>query len=219
MPCTLRRSTVARAHHDGRLGPGRSAAPGDGRLVLLPSGPDTVRGSPLRGTRSSTSRTPSALESADLGREFSPAGADCRYRAPLVPRLARPAKDTADRTRRRQNPRRPRARALVGQSSGLGALSAHEPGSGWHMRRCRRELPSHLARRAANALSSERRPDWDATAVRGSEPVGAVLPWLCAWIAPEGRQRQRAARVHDRRSCPRKTCSGLSSRSRSSEAS
>ena len=46
---------VARAHHDVRLGPGRSAAPDDDRLVLLPSGPDTVRGSPLRGTRSSTS--------------------------------------------------------------------------------------------------------------------------------------------------------------------
>ena len=44
-----------RAHHDERLGPGRSAAPDDDRLVLLPSGPDTVRGSPLRGTRSSTS--------------------------------------------------------------------------------------------------------------------------------------------------------------------
>src|SRR6266542_2239818 len=26
----------------------------------------------------------------DLGREFSPAGADCGYRAPLAPRLARP---------------------------------------------------------------------------------------------------------------------------------
>jgi len=46
---------VARAHRDVRLGPGRSAAPDDDRLVLLPSGSDTVRGSPLRGTRSSTS--------------------------------------------------------------------------------------------------------------------------------------------------------------------
>ena len=91
--------SVARAHRDVRLGPGRSAAPDDDRLVLLPSGPDTVRGSPLRGTRSSTSRRPAAYENGDLEREFSPAGADCRYRAPLVPRLARPEKDTADRGR------------------------------------------------------------------------------------------------------------------------
>ncbi len=98
MPCTLRRPENSRAHHDERLGPGRSAAPDDDRLVLLPSGPDTVRGSPLRGTRSSTSHRPAAFESGDLGREFSPAGADCRYRAPLVPRLARPAKDTPSRS-------------------------------------------------------------------------------------------------------------------------
>ena len=96
MPCTLRRADRPRAHHDGRLGPGRSAAPGDDRLVLLPSGPDTVRGSPLRGTRSSTSRRRAAFENGDLGRGFSPAVADCRYRAPLVPRLARLRKDSAD---------------------------------------------------------------------------------------------------------------------------
>ncbi len=94
MPCTLRRPERSRAHHDERLGPGRSAAPDDDRLVLLPSGPDTVRGSPLRGTRSSTSRRRAASENGDLGRGFSPAGADCRYRAPLVPRLARLGKDT-----------------------------------------------------------------------------------------------------------------------------
>ena len=78
MPCTLRRSSVARAHHDERLGPGRSAAPDDDRLVLLPSGPDTVRGSPLRGTRSSTSHRRAATENGDLERGFGPAGADCR---------------------------------------------------------------------------------------------------------------------------------------------
>ena len=101
MPCTLRRADRPRAHHDGRLGPGRSAAPGDDRLVLLPSGSDTVRGSPLRGTRSSTSRRRAAFGSGDLGREFSPAGADCRYRAPLVPRLARLRKDSRGRPARR----------------------------------------------------------------------------------------------------------------------
>ena len=94
LPCTLRRPGRSRAHHDERLGPGRSAAPDDDRLVLLPSGPDTVRGSPLRGTRSSTSHRRAAFENGDLGRGFSPAIADCRYRAPLVPRLARPRKDT-----------------------------------------------------------------------------------------------------------------------------
>ena len=93
-PCTLRRSGRSRAHRLERLGPGRSAAPGDDRLVLLPSGPDTVHESPLRGTRSSTSLVPAAFANGDLGRGFSPAGADCRYRAPLVPRLARPAKST-----------------------------------------------------------------------------------------------------------------------------
>ena len=66
--------------------------------MLLPSGPDTVRDSPLRGTRSSTSLEAAALENGDLGWEFSPAGADCRYRAPLVPRLARPDESTADCT-------------------------------------------------------------------------------------------------------------------------
>ena len=62
--------------------------------MLLPSGPDTVHESPLRGTRSSTSPWRAAFENGDLGREFSPAGADCRFRAPLVPRLARRSKDS-----------------------------------------------------------------------------------------------------------------------------
>jgi len=84
-----------RARDDGRLGPGRSAAPGEQRLSLLPSGPDEVHASPLRGTRSSTSTIAGALENADLGREFGPAGADCRYRAPLAPHLARPVDHTS----------------------------------------------------------------------------------------------------------------------------
>src|SRR6478752_2325996 len=96
VPCTHRRPPLSRARHDERLGPGRSAAPDEDRLVLLPSGPDTVRESPLRGTRSSTSLEAVAFEYGDLGWEFSPAGADCRYRAPLVPRLARPRKDSRD---------------------------------------------------------------------------------------------------------------------------
>jgi hypothetical protein len=94
MPCTHRRPGRPRAQRSDRLGPGRSAAPGDQRLSLLPSGPDEVHTSPLRGTRSSTSISPSASANAGLGWEFSPAGADCRYRAPLVPRLARRADST-----------------------------------------------------------------------------------------------------------------------------
>ncbi len=84
-----------RAQRSDRLGPDRSAAPGEQRLSLLPSGPDEVHASPVRGTRSSTSISPSASASAGLGWEFSPAGADCRYRAPLVPRLARRANSTS----------------------------------------------------------------------------------------------------------------------------
>jgi hypothetical protein len=60
VPCTHRRPERPRALRDERLGPGRSAAPDDVRLVLLPSGPDTVRESPLRGTRPSTSREAAA---------------------------------------------------------------------------------------------------------------------------------------------------------------
>ena len=94
-----------RAHRWWRLRPGRSAAPDGHRLVLLPSGPDTVREPPLRGTRPSTSPRAAAFEDGDLGREFSPAGADCRYRAPLVPRLARPENHSSPRERsRRRDP-------------------------------------------------------------------------------------------------------------------
>ena len=89
MPCTHRRSARPRALRQGRLRPGRAAAPGEPRLALLPSGPDAVHVSPLRGTRSSAPSRSAAFEDVDLGWEFSPAGADCRYRAPLVPRLAR----------------------------------------------------------------------------------------------------------------------------------
>jgi hypothetical protein len=97
MPCTHLRPGRPRALRSDRLGPGRSAAPGDQRLSLLPSGPDEVHTSPLRGTRSSTSISPPASANAGLGWEFSPAGADCRYRAPLVPRLARRGDSTGDR--------------------------------------------------------------------------------------------------------------------------
>jgi len=59
-------------------------------LRLLPSGPDRVRGSLPRGTQPSSPLSPSSPTRPDLERELSPAIADCGYRAPLVPRLARP---------------------------------------------------------------------------------------------------------------------------------
>src|SRR3954465_8402089 len=119
---------ATRAHRDERLGPGRSAAPDDDRLVLLPSGSDTVRGSPLRGTRSSTSRRRAAFENGDLGRGFSPAVADCRYRAPLVPRLARLRKDTRFSTPAETSRRgRARTRRAPGRSSGAGRSTGRTP--------------------------------------------------------------------------------------------
>jgi hypothetical protein len=138
VPCTLRRADRPRAHRDGRLGPGRAAALGEDRLVLLPSGSDTVRGSPLRGTRSSTSHRRAAFEDGDLGRGFSPAGADCRYRAPLVPRLARPRKFTPVRLGStgsggeggiRTRDGLPRTAFPVRRHSPLGDLSAEGIGS------------------------------------------------------------------------------------------
>ncbi len=75
----------------------------------------------------------------DLGREFSPAGADCGYRAPLAPRLARPCpwyparlrrwRPQAACRRRQQVSPRPCQRAAQGRSrcrpqSGRGRRSA-----------------------------------------------------------------------------------------------
>ena len=53
-------TTIRVPYRCDQLGPGRSAAPGEQRLTLLPSGPDVVHASPLRGTRSSTPIAPLA---------------------------------------------------------------------------------------------------------------------------------------------------------------
>ncbi len=59
-------------------------------LPLLPSGPDGVRGRPLRGTCPSTPLPREETTTPDArGQEFGPAIADCGKRAPLPPRLAR----------------------------------------------------------------------------------------------------------------------------------
>jgi len=75
---------------DSLLRPGCSAAHESVCLPLLPSGPDGVHKFPLRRTRSSTPLVRSQTsQPKSLGREFSPAIADCGFRAPLAPRLAR----------------------------------------------------------------------------------------------------------------------------------
>ncbi len=86
--CTRGATTVCRLRFSA------PAAPGGDRLRLLPSGPDLVHGSPSRRDRT-INTTSRALTSGlqPLEREFSPARADCGYRAPLAPRLARSATD------------------------------------------------------------------------------------------------------------------------------
>jgi hypothetical protein len=62
-------------------------------LALLPPGPDAVRTLPVRGTWSSTLANASPTSNLyPLGKGFGPAGADCGFREPLAPRLARPGK-------------------------------------------------------------------------------------------------------------------------------
>jgi hypothetical protein len=74
-----------------QLLPGLSAAPETNHLPLLPSGPDGVRSvSPRRARLSTLTYREQSPRDLDLEREFNPAIADCGYRAPLAPRLARP---------------------------------------------------------------------------------------------------------------------------------
>jgi len=77
-----------------RLRLGTPLAPEGGRLRLLPSGPDLVHGSSSPRDRTidvaHRALTPGPVP---LGRGFSPARADCGYRAPLAPRLARSRQD------------------------------------------------------------------------------------------------------------------------------
>ena len=71
----------------GKLKPGNLAAHRGGRLVLLPSGPDTVHRSLLRETRPSTLPRRGQPHRFGPGMDITPAVADCRYRAPLPPQL------------------------------------------------------------------------------------------------------------------------------------
>ena len=75
------------------LEPGCSAAPGRHCLALLPSGPDAVRRLPMRGTWLSTLRAPAQTPDDSAPRAvLGPAIADCGFREPLAPRLARPGR-------------------------------------------------------------------------------------------------------------------------------
>ncbi len=90
-PCTHPRSVSKARNRNPRLRSSTPTAQEVHRLPLLPSGPDGVHESPLRRTQPSTPRSRTDhLETDDLRWEFNPALADCGFRAPLPPRLARP---------------------------------------------------------------------------------------------------------------------------------
>src|SRR5512145_1717597 len=73
-----------------RLRPGGSAAHGEDRLRLLPSGSDLVHGTPSRGTWPSTpSRGVLTLKAEPSDGDSAPLERIAGYRAPLAPRLAR----------------------------------------------------------------------------------------------------------------------------------
>ena len=63
-------------------------------LPLLPSGPGGVHSLSSHEAHSSTLRFSSGPTNAGRGKRFGSAEADCRYRAPLSPRLARSKKRT-----------------------------------------------------------------------------------------------------------------------------
>src|SRR5215207_1232268 len=94
-PCTLCRSATLRLSGARLLRRGVPASPETFCLRLLPSGPDLVHSASPRGTRPSTPRGDVSPTGPDLEREFNPAKAGCGYRAPLAPRLARPAESLA----------------------------------------------------------------------------------------------------------------------------
>ena len=79
--------TAHRRYPGSQLGPGFLAAHRMTHLVLLHSCPDTVHRFPLRKTQTSTPLTQGSFAMVGPGQGITSAGADCRYRAPLSPRL------------------------------------------------------------------------------------------------------------------------------------
>ena len=145
-----------------RLRSGAPAAPEGGRLRLLPSGPDLVHGS-----SSPRDRTINAAHRAltsgpvPLGRGFSPARADCGYRAPLAPRLARSTRDRSASERASDGSSHllmHRTPAIVPTEHDSGSRRARlrRVAAGGRVRRGRRRR--HRARRrSAQGLSCRRR--------------------------------------------------------------
>ena len=79
--------TAHRRYPDSQLGPGFLAAHRGTHLVLLHSCPDTVHEVLLRKTQTSTPLIRGSPARSHPRRDITSAGADCRYRAPLSPRL------------------------------------------------------------------------------------------------------------------------------------
>ena len=79
--------TAHRRYPGSQLGPGFLTAHRGTHLVLLHSCPDTVHEVLLRKTQTSTPLTRGSPASSHPRRDITSAGADCRYRAPLSPRL------------------------------------------------------------------------------------------------------------------------------------
>ena len=79
--------TDHRRYPGSQLGPGFLAAHRMTHLVLLHSCPDTVHEVLLRKTQTSTPLTRGSPARSHPRRDITSAGADCRYRAPLSPRL------------------------------------------------------------------------------------------------------------------------------------
>ena len=114
----------------------------------------------------------------DLGREFSPAGADCGYRAPLAPRLARPSRWYRD-----DRVQEPCDVLVFGEETGW--IATQRPGSWPHARR----------RPRAVELLSER-----ARNVRSIRSAGGVAPTKADVAAGGDSRIRRPLRRNERKS-------------------
>ena len=87
-------NTSHKRYPGSQLGPGSLAAHGRFSLMLLHSCPDMVQRVPLRETKTSAPLTRGSFTRKYPRQNITPAVADCRYRAPLSPRLCGPVKYT-----------------------------------------------------------------------------------------------------------------------------
>lgn len=86
-PCASLRTQANRRYFASQLGPGTPATHERSCLVLLRSRPDTVHRFPLRRTQTSAPLNKGSSTSMSPRIGITPAVADCRFRAPLSPRL------------------------------------------------------------------------------------------------------------------------------------